>query len=132
MPRSEQAGAGTETDRPLRTPLPFGFLAFISLNFVPFHFILFYIFFFSGRTFVTFRSSLHYCRYTDSPDGNWVIGPFPGDPTLLLATSGSGHGFKVSATVKFVEAETAPSLDGISGMLEACLVFGKSDIQIRC
>ncbi|KAF9228404.1 FAD dependent oxidoreductase [Gyrodon lividus] len=34
------------------------------------------------------------CWYTDSPDEDWVIGPYPGDPTLFLATSGSGHGFK--------------------------------------
>ncbi|KAF8434971.1 FAD dependent oxidoreductase [Boletus edulis BED1] len=34
------------------------------------------------------------CWYTDSPDGNWVIGSFPGDPVLFFATSGSGHGFK--------------------------------------
>lgn len=33
-------------------------------------------------------------RYTDSPDGDWVIGHFPGDPGLFLATSGSGHAFK--------------------------------------
>ncbi|KAI6007717.1 FAD dependent oxidoreductase [Pisolithus orientalis] len=34
------------------------------------------------------------CWYTDSPDSDWVIGQFPGDPGLFLATSGSGHGFK--------------------------------------
>ncbi|KIJ65915.1 hypothetical protein HYDPIDRAFT_110003 [Hydnomerulius pinastri MD-312] len=34
------------------------------------------------------------CWYTDSPDGDWVIGPYPGDPGLFLATSGSGHAFK--------------------------------------
>lgn len=33
-------------------------------------------------------------RYTDSPDGDWVIGHFPGDSGLFLATSGSGHAFK--------------------------------------
>ncbi|KAI6168676.1 FAD dependent oxidoreductase [Pisolithus thermaeus] len=36
------------------------------------------------------------CWYTDSPDGDWVIGHFPGDPGLFLATSGSGHAFKAS------------------------------------
>jgi len=39
-------------------------------------------------------SATRLCWYTDAPDGDWVIGPFPGDPTLILATSGSGHGFK--------------------------------------
>ncbi|KAL4079283.1 FAD dependent oxidoreductase [Scleroderma citrinum] len=34
------------------------------------------------------------CWYTDSPDSDWVIGEFPGDPGLFLATSGSGHAFK--------------------------------------
>ncbi|KAI6111974.1 FAD dependent oxidoreductase [Pisolithus croceorrhizus] len=34
------------------------------------------------------------CWYTDSPDGDWVIGHFPGDSGLFLATSGSGHAFK--------------------------------------
>ena len=34
------------------------------------------------------------CRYTDSPDGDWMIGYYPSDSGLLLATSGSGHAFK--------------------------------------
>lgn len=42
------------------------------------------------------EADIHLRRYTDSPDGNWLIGPFPRDPTLFLATSGSGHAFKVS------------------------------------
>ncbi|KAH7883202.1 FAD dependent oxidoreductase [Phlebopus sp. FC_14] len=39
-------------------------------------------------------SGTRMCWYTDSPDGDWVIGPYPGDPGLFLATSGSGHAFK--------------------------------------
>ncbi|KAG9312070.1 FAD dependent oxidoreductase [Chiua virens] len=44
-------------------------------------------------------SATRMCWYTDSPDGDWVIGPFPGDSTLFLATSGSGHAFKFLPTV---------------------------------
>ena len=40
-------------------------------------------------------------RYTDSPDGDWVIGRYPGDPGLFLATSGSGHAFKVRFFTSF-------------------------------
>lgn len=35
-------------------------------------------------------------RYNDSPDDDWVIGFHPSDPALMVATSGSGHAFKVS------------------------------------
>ncbi|KII95698.1 hypothetical protein PLICRDRAFT_150559 [Plicaturopsis crispa FD-325 SS-3] len=35
------------------------------------------------------------CWYTDTPNGNWVIGPVSAaDPGLILATGGSGHAFK--------------------------------------
>lgn len=36
-----------------------------------------------------------FCRYADSQDSDWVIGYYPSDSGLLLATSGSGHGYKV-------------------------------------
>ncbi|KIJ15510.1 hypothetical protein PAXINDRAFT_180588 [Paxillus involutus ATCC 200175] len=49
------------------------------------------------------------CMYTDSPDGDWVIGPYPGDPTLFLATSGSGHGFKFLPNIGRLVAD---SLEG--------------------
>ncbi|KAG2153294.1 FAD dependent oxidoreductase [Suillus clintonianus] len=39
-------------------------------------------------------SGTRMCWYTDSPDGDWVIGRYPGDSGLVLATSGSGHAFK--------------------------------------
>lgn len=35
-------------------------------------------------------------RYNDSPDDDWVIGFHPSGPALMVATSGSGHAFKVS------------------------------------
>ncbi|KAF5380555.1 hypothetical protein D9615_004704 [Tricholomella constricta] len=34
------------------------------------------------------------CWYNDSPDGNWIIGRAPGNPSLVLATAGSGHAYK--------------------------------------
>ncbi|KAF9243140.1 FAD dependent oxidoreductase [Melanogaster broomeanus] len=53
------------------------------------------------------------CWYTDSPDGDWVIGPYPGDPTLFLATSGSGHGFKFLPNIGRLVA------DSLEGTLDA-------------
>ncbi|KAG6813524.1 hypothetical protein H0H92_010229 [Tricholoma furcatifolium] len=35
------------------------------------------------------------CWYNDSPDGDWIIGRAPGDSSLILATAGSGHAYKV-------------------------------------
>jgi hypothetical protein len=34
-------------------------------------------------------------RYNDSPDGDWVIGHYPNDGSLIIATAGSGHAYKV-------------------------------------
>ena len=34
-------------------------------------------------------------RYNDSADGDWILGRYPGDSGLMLATGGSGHAFKV-------------------------------------
>lgn len=39
--------------------------------------------------------TLFFTRYNDSPDGDWVIGQFPADSSLILATAGSGHAYKV-------------------------------------
>ena len=33
-------------------------------------------------------------RYTDSPDSDWMIGYYPSDSGIFLATSGSGHAYK--------------------------------------
>ncbi|PSR73762.1 hypothetical protein PHLCEN_2v10406 [Hermanssonia centrifuga] len=40
-------------------------------------------------------SGTRLCWYNDSPDDDWVIGFHPLDPTLMLATAGSGHAYKV-------------------------------------
>ena len=37
-------------------------------------------------------------RYADTQDENWLIGPVPGDPSLFVATGGSGHAYKVNLT----------------------------------
>jgi len=34
------------------------------------------------------------CWYNDSPDGDWVIGKYPSDDSIILATGGSGHAYK--------------------------------------
>lgn len=39
-------------------------------------------------------SNTRLCWYNDSPDGDWVIGQFPADSSLILATAGSGHAYK--------------------------------------
>ncbi|KAA1470565.1 FAD dependent oxidoreductase [Dentipellis sp. KUC8613] len=39
-------------------------------------------------------ASTRLCWYTDSPDGDWIIGPHPSIEGLVLATAGSGHAYK--------------------------------------
>ena len=34
------------------------------------------------------------CMFTDSPDGQFILGPAPGHPRITLATGDSGHGYK--------------------------------------
>ncbi|KAF9788033.1 FAD dependent oxidoreductase [Thelephora terrestris] len=44
----------------------------------------------SSKPFVTTRM----CWYADTQDEDWLIGPAPGDPSLFVATGGSGHAYK--------------------------------------
>lgn len=37
-------------------------------------------------------------RYADTQDEDWLIGSVPGDPSLFVATGGSGHAYKVNLT----------------------------------
>ena len=46
-------------------------------------------------------------RYTDSPDENWVIGYYPNDENLFLATAGSGYAYKVRIACLAGEAKTS-------------------------
>ena len=38
-------------------------------------------------------------RYNDTPDEDWIIGRHPENPSIILATGGSGHAFKVVLTI---------------------------------
>ncbi|KAG6837069.1 hypothetical protein H0H93_015337 [Arthromyces matolae] len=46
------------------------------------------------------------CWYNDSPDGDWIIGRVPGDPSLILATAGSGHAYKFLPVLGRLVADT--------------------------
>ena len=37
-----------------------------------------------------------FVRYADTQDEDWLIGSVPGDPSLFVATGGSGHAYKVT------------------------------------
>jgi sarcosine oxidase/L-pipecolate oxidase len=45
--------------------------------------------------------------YNDSPDGDWVIGRFPADSSLILATAGSGHAYKFLPVIGRLVADLA-------------------------
>jgi sarcosine oxidase len=45
------------------------------------------------------------CLYTTTPDFNFVIDFYPGQPQVIIASPCSGHGFKHSAAVGEVLAE---------------------------
>ncbi|KAG5342594.1 hypothetical protein C0989_012099 [Termitomyces sp. Mn162] len=51
-------------------------------------------------------SATRLCWYNDSPDGNWIIGRVPGDPSLILATAGSGHAYKFLPVIGRLVADT--------------------------
>lgn len=55
------------------------------------------------------------CWYTDSPDGDWMIGYYPSDSGLLLATSGSGHAYKFLPVIGRIVA------DAIEGTLDPAI-----------
>ncbi|PPQ62942.1 hypothetical protein CVT24_006182 [Panaeolus cyanescens] len=60
-------------------------------------------------------SGTRMCWYNDSPDGDWVIGRYPGDKSLILATAGSGHAYKFlpvvgRLVVDLLEDQLAPPL----------------------
>ncbi|KAI9825624.1 MAG: hypothetical protein M1832_000968 [Thelocarpon impressellum] len=51
------------------------------------------------------------CWYTDTPAGDFLVCPHPSIPSLLLATGGSGHGFK------FLPVLGDKILDRLEGLL---------------
>jgi len=44
----------------------------------------------NSKPFVTTRV----CWYADTQDEDWLIGPITGDPSVFVATGGSGHAYK--------------------------------------
>ncbi|KAI0260175.1 FAD dependent oxidoreductase [Gloeopeniophorella convolvens] len=70
-----------------------------------------------ASTRLCWRVSAH--RYTDSPDGDWAIGPYPDDAGLVLATAGSGHAYKVRQFLPVIGRLVA---DALEGTLEPALV----------
>ena len=53
-----------------------------------------------------FRSAV-VCLYTNTPDFNFVLGPLPSDPRVVLVSACSGHGFKFASAVGEVAADLA-------------------------
>lgn len=54
------------------------------------------------------------CIYTMTPDHDFILGPHPADPRLLLAVGLSGHGFKFASAIGEALAELA--LDGTTSL----------------
>lgn len=52
----------------------------------------------------------YFPRYNDSPDGDWVISRYPEDDSLILATAGSGHAYKVHLEFCFIIASAEDCL----------------------
>lgn len=64
---------------------------------------------------------MRFQRYNDTPDEDWIISRHPEDPSIILATGGSGHAFKVFhgfiiriKTVYEIEVSSCQSSDGLS------------------
>jgi sarcosine oxidase len=53
-----------------------------------------------------FRSAV-VCLYTNTPDFNFVLGPLPSDPRVVVVSACSGHGFKFASAVGEVAADLA-------------------------
>jgi sarcosine oxidase len=47
------------------------------------------------------------CMYTNSPDGDFVIGAVPGRPRLTVLGGMSGHGFKFATVMGEIAADLA-------------------------
>ena len=74
-------------------------------------------------------------RYNDTPDGNWVIDRYAQDDSLIIATGGSGHAYKVSISSIFAqELDTLTKIFQflpVIGRLVADLIEDKLDTQLR-
>jgi sarcosine oxidase len=47
------------------------------------------------------------CLYTMTPDEDFVLGPLPGHPGIIVASPCSGHGFKFSPAIGEILADLA-------------------------
>lgn len=47
------------------------------------------------------------CLYTNTPDGNFLLGRHPREPRVILAGGGSGHGFKFAPVIGELAADLA-------------------------
>jgi sarcosine oxidase len=45
------------------------------------------------------------CRYTDAPDGHFVVGPHPGTDRVIVVSPCSGHGFKFAPVIGEIVAD---------------------------
>ncbi|KAF7979042.1 hypothetical protein HWV62_44039 [Athelia sp. TMB] len=61
-------------------------------------------------------ASTRLCWYCEQADEDWVIGHYPSDPSLVMATGGSGHAYKFLPVIGSVVA------DAIEGKLDPTLV----------
>jgi sarcosine oxidase len=47
------------------------------------------------------------CVYTNAPDRNFIIGPLPDQPNMILLSACSGHGFKFAPAIGELGADLA-------------------------
>jgi sarcosine oxidase len=47
------------------------------------------------------------CLYTQAPDGDFVLGPHPAHPQVVVASPCSGHGFKYTPAIGAILADLA-------------------------
>jgi sarcosine oxidase len=67
---------------------------------------------------VSLGATLHAeaCRFTNTPQADFVLAPWPGHPSVVIGAGFSGHGFKLAPLVGRVLAELA--LDGRTSVEE--------------
>ncbi|KAM6502510.1 FAD dependent oxidoreductase [Amanita muscaria] len=61
-------------------------------------------------------SGTRLCWYNDTPDGSWIIGYYPNDAGLMMATGGNGHAYKFLPVIGQIVA------DACEGNLDPALV----------
>jgi sarcosine oxidase len=51
--------------------------------------------------------SARVCLYTNAPDRNFIVGPLPDEPNMILLSACSGHGFKFAPAIGELGADLA-------------------------